>query len=86
MKAARFHRPGEQLRVEEIPDPIIEPGAVVVKVLAAFVPPYFSEMIDGTVSYSLPPLPFTPGMDTIGEVEQVGDDVVGSGSRATGLL
>ena len=77
MKAARFHRPGEALRIEEIPAPVIEPGAAIVKVLAAFVPPYFGEMIDGSVSYPLPPLPFTPGMDTIGEIEQIGDDVSG---------
>ena len=77
MKAARFHQPGQPLRVEEIPDPVIEPGAAIVKVLAAFVPPYFGEMIDGTVSYPLPPLPFTPGMDTVGEIEQIGADVSG---------
>ena len=77
MKAARFHRPGDPLSIEDIPDPVIQPGAAIVKVLSAFVPPYFAEMIDGTVSYPLPPLPFTPGMDTIGEIEAVGNDVSG---------
>ena len=77
MKAARFHRPGDPLRVEEVPDPQLVPGAAIVRVLSAFVPPYFAEMIDGRVSYPLPPLPFTPGMDTIGEVLEVAEDVSG---------
>jgi len=77
MRAARFHRPGEPLRVEEVPDPELMPGAAVVRVLSAFVPPYFAEMIDGRVGYPLPPLPFTPGMDTIGEVLEVAADVSG---------
>ena len=77
MRAARFHEPGKPLVVEEVPDPELRPGSVVVRVLAAFVPPYFAEMIDGRASYPLPPLPFTPGMDTIGEVIEVADDVSG---------
>ena len=77
MKAARFHRPGEPLRIEQVPEPILQPGAVIVRVLSAFVPPYFAEMVDGTVEYPLPPLPFTPGMDTIGEVLKIADDVSG---------
>ena len=77
MKAARFHRPGSPLQVEEVPNPELVPGAAIVRVLSAFVPPYFAEMIDGRVSYPLPPLPFTPGMDTIGEVLEVAADVSG---------
>ena len=65
MRAARFYKPGEPLRIEEVPDPDLQPGAAIVRVLSTFVPPYFAEMIDGRVSYLLPPLPFTPGMDTI---------------------
>lgn len=29
MKAARFHRPGDPLRIEEVPDPVIQPGAAI---------------------------------------------------------
>ena len=65
------------MRVEETPDPELAPGTAIVRVLSAFVPPYFAEMIDGRVSYPLPPLPFTPGMDTIGEVLEVAADVSG---------
>ena len=77
MRAARFYQPGAPLRVEEVPDPDLRPGSAIVRVLGAFVPPYFAEMIDGRVSYPLPPLPFTPGMDTIGEIVEVADDVSG---------
>ena len=77
MKAARFLEPGKPLAVEDVPDPVLQPGSAVVRVLAAFVPPYFAEMIDGRASYPLPPLPFTPGMDTIGEVLEVASDVSG---------
>ena len=77
MRAARFYRPGAPLRVEEVPDPRLQPGSAIVRVLGAFVPPYFAEMVDGRVSYPLPPLPFTPGMDTVGEVLEVADDVSG---------
>lgn len=77
MRAARFHKPGELLRVEQVPDPELQTGTAIVRVLSAFVPPYFAEMIDGRVSYPLPPLPFTPGMDTIGEIVALADDVSG---------
>ena len=63
--------------MEEVPGPKLVPDAAIVRVLSAFVPPYFAEMIDGRVSYPLPPLPFTPGMDTIGEVLEVGEEVSG---------
>ncbi len=77
MRAARFYKPGEPLRIEEVPDPDLQPGAAIVRVLSTFVPPYFAEMIDGRVSYLLPPLPFTPGMDTIGEIVALANDVSG---------
>ena len=77
MRAARFHRPGEPLRIEEVPDPVLASGTAIARSLSVFVPPYFAEMIDGRVDYPLPPLPFTPGMDTIGEIVAVADDVSG---------
>lgn len=77
MKAARFYRPGEALRVEDISEPELRPGSAIVRVLSTFIPPYFGEMVDGTAQYPLPPMPFTPGMDTIGVIEKVADDVSG---------
>jgi alcohol dehydrogenase len=77
MKAARFKTPGKPLVVEDVPDPKLRPGSAVVRVLATFVAPYFQEMVESTQPYGTPPLPFTPGMDTIGVVEQVAADVKG---------
>ncbi|MHB1219438.1 MAG: alcohol dehydrogenase catalytic domain-containing protein [Alphaproteobacteria bacterium] len=77
MRAARYHTPGQPLRIETIPDPVLRPGSAIVRVLAVFVPPYFQEMVESVQPYGLPPLPFTPGMDSVGVVEQVADDVRG---------
>ena len=76
-RAVRFHEPGKPLIIEEMADPELQPGTAIVRVLAAFVPPYCAEMFDGRAFYPLPPLPFTPGMDTIGELLEVADDVSG---------
>ncbi len=77
MKAARYKVPGQPLVVEDVPEPKLRPGSAVVRVLAAFVAPYFHEMLESVQPYGMPPLPFTPGMDTIGVVEQVAGDVRG---------
>lgn len=77
MKAARYKTPGKPLVVEEVPDPALRPGSAVVRVLATFVAPYFQEMVESVQPYGTPPLPFTPGMDTIGEVLAVAPDVRG---------
>lgn len=77
MKSARFHTVGQPLRIEETAEPELRPGSAIVRVLSVFIPPYFGEMVDGTAQYPLPPMPFTPGMDTIGVIEKVADDVSG---------
>jgi alcohol dehydrogenase len=77
MRAARYHTPGKPLRVEEIQDPVLQPGSAIVRVISTFVAPYVQEMLDATQPYGFPPLPFTPGMDTIGVIECVADDVRG---------
>jgi alcohol dehydrogenase len=77
MKAARFHAPGTPLSIEDVPNPVLEAGTAIVQIAAVFLPPYFAEMVDGTAQYPLPPMPFTPGMDSVGIVEQVATDVSG---------
>ncbi|MFN0042152.1 MAG: zinc-binding dehydrogenase [Alphaproteobacteria bacterium] len=77
MKAARYKVPGQPLVVEDVPELKLRPGSAVVRVLAAFVAPYFHEMLESVQPYGMPPLPFTPGMDTIGIIEQVAADVRG---------
>lgn len=66
----------EVLKLEEVPDPSAGPGQVRVRVHAAGVNPYDTYMRSGGYAIN-PPLPFTPGADAAGVVDQVGDDVSG---------
>jgi NADPH2:quinone reductase len=76
MKAIRVHEFGgpELLRLEEVPKP--EPGAgqVLVRMHAIGVNPVETYIRAGTYAYK-PALPYTPGNDGAGVVEQVGPDV-----------
>ena len=77
MKAALFHGGRHSLSVEEIADPGPLPGSAAVEVLACFVPRSIAETIDAPAGRMLPPFPFVPGMDTVGRVIVVADDVAG---------
>ena len=72
----------EVLRVEEVPDPNAGAGQVRVRVHAIGVNPYDTYMRSG--SYAIKPdLPYTPGADAAGVIDQVGSGVTGwkSGDR-----
>ncbi len=75
MKAIRIHAFGEPevLKLEEVPEPQVGPGQVLVKVRAVGVNPYEGYMRAG--AYAAPPLPFTPGHDAAGVVIAVGAGV-----------
>ncbi len=75
MKAVRVHEFGapEVLRLEEVPEPKVGHGQVLVKVQAVGVNPYEAYMRAGT--YAAPPLPFIPGHDAAGVVAAVGPGV-----------
>ena len=75
MQAIRVHAFGEPevLRLEEVPEPQLGPGQVLVKVHAVGVNPYEGYMRAG--AYAAPPLPFTPGHDAAGVVAAVGAGV-----------
>ena len=77
MKAARLYKFGEPLSVEDVEEPALRPGSAIVRVESAFVPPFIDDVVNGKFDYVAPPLPFTPGFDTIGVVEQVANDVPG---------
>ena len=77
MKAARLHAFGQPLSVEEVEEPVLRPGSAIVRIESAFVPPFIHDVVRGEFVYVAPPLPFTPGFDGIGVVEQVADDVAG---------
>ena len=66
----------EVLKLEDVPDPTAGPGQVRVKVHAVGVNPYDTYMRAG--GYAIKPdLPYTPGADAAGVIDQVGDDVTG---------
>ncbi len=77
MKAARFRGGGEPLLVEEVAEPALRPGSAILRARATFVPPVTANLLGADPGYILPPAPFTPGMDTVGTVEAVADDVAG---------
>lgn len=77
MKAARLYEVGSPLRVEEVPEPTLKAGGVIVRVLSSHVPNFMGGIVSGELDYYMLPLPFTPGPGAIGVVEAVADDVFG---------
>jgi alcohol dehydrogenase len=73
VKAAVLKTLGQALSVEEIDDPVIGTGEVIVDVVAAPVLPYANEVFDGTRQYPLE-LPIVPGCGAIGRVREFGPD------------
>ena len=77
--------PPEVLRVEERPEPELEPGCVRVRVHAAGV--NFADVMARMGLYQdAPSLPFVPGYEIAGEIEAVGEGVEGlePGDRVAG--
>jgi NADPH2:quinone reductase len=77
MKAIRVREFGgpEVLKIEDIPDPKAGPGQVVVAVRAAGVNPVETYIRSG-VYHLKPDIPYTPGWESAGTVESVGEGVV----------
>jgi alcohol dehydrogenase len=73
MKAAVLKSLAEPLSVEDVADPAIGTGEVIVEVKAAPVLSYTNEVIDGTRHYSFE-LPIIPGCGAIGRVLETGPD------------
>lgn len=76
MKAIQVREFGgpEVLRLEELPTPQVGAGQVLVRVHAIGVNPVETYIRSGKYA-RLPELPYTPGNDGAGVVEQVGEDV-----------
>ena len=76
MKAIRVHEFGgpEELKLEEIQEPEVGPGQVMVRVMAAGVNPVDTYIRTGAHA-AKPALPYTPGMDAGGVVVGVGEGV-----------
>jgi NADPH:quinone reductase-like Zn-dependent oxidoreductase len=77
MKAARLHPNGTSLVVEDVPEPALKPGSVIVRLQAGFASHFITKLIDGSGGYTTPSRPFTPGMDAVGIVEKVSDSIRG---------
>jgi NADPH:quinone reductase len=76
MRAVRVLEFGgaEQLRLEEVPAPQVGAGQVLVRVHAAGVNPVDVYIRSGAHVVK-PPLPYTPGMDAAGVVEETGEGI-----------
>ena len=95
MKAIVVHSPGEPevLQYEEVPNPVVEEGEVLVRVKAVGVNPVDTYIRSGKYP-RIPPYPYTPGSDAAGVIEAVGEGVsrfavgdrVYTGGAAAGLL
>jgi len=77
MKAALFRGDHPSLSIESIADPVPFPGSAVVDVLAVFVSGSVAKTLDAPAGRMLPPFPYAPGMDTVGRVSAVAEDVAG---------
>jgi NADPH:quinone reductase len=73
MKAIRVHQFGgaDQLKLEDISDPILNSGEILVEIKAAGVNPVDTYIRNGTYSMK-PALPYTPGFDGAGVVKSLG--------------
>jgi len=78
MKAILVRQFGDPdvMRLEEVPDPKPGPSEVLVRIRAAGVNPVDTYVRSGVYA-RLPALPYIPGSDAAGEVEEVGADVTG---------
>ncbi len=78
MKALLSHASGgpETLRLDEIPDPVVGPGQLLVRVRAAAI--NYPDVLIIEDKYQMrPPRPFAPGGEIAGEVEAIGEGVEG---------
>jgi alcohol dehydrogenase len=73
MKAAVLEAFGKPLVIDDVPDPKIGTGEVLVDVLATCVPPYTAEVFSGERDYPLEP-PVISGVGAIGRVVATGPD------------
>jgi NADPH2:quinone reductase len=66
----------DQLKLREVPRPVTGPGRLLVRLHSAGVNPVDTYLRSGIQGYT-PVLPFTPGMDGAGVIEEIGDGVIG---------
>jgi len=77
MRAMRLHRPGEALRLEQLPVPAAGPGQIQLRVEACGVCRTDLHLIDGELPR--PTLPIVPGHEIVGRITGLGAGVAGFG-------
>jgi len=77
MKAIRVHEFGgpENMRIEDVDDPMPGPRQIVIAVKAAGINPIDTYIRSGSYAKKKPPLPYTPGFDAAGIVESIGTEI-----------
>lgn len=70
-----LHAFGEELRCEERKIPAVHASGILVRIESAMVLSYIGKVLEGSLGYATPPLPFVPGTNAIGRVEAVGAEV-----------
>jgi propanol-preferring alcohol dehydrogenase len=75
MKAMVLERPGEALRMKELPVPEVREGQLLIRVAACAVCRTDLHVVDGELAE--PKLPLVPGHEIVGRVERIGSGVSG---------
>src|SRR6185437_2817779 len=65
----------EKLVFTDVKDVVAENGEVCVRLYAAGINPSDTYTLTGTYAFSIPQLPYTPGLDGAGIVEAIGEGV-----------
>ena len=72
MRAVVLHTPGQPPQVGDHPDPVVGPGHTLVRVTAVPVVPLDLLCASGTSYFGEPAVPYVPGVQGVGVVEQSG--------------
>src|SRR5579864_3188803 len=83
MKAAILKAFGSPLVIEDVPEPVLGTGEVIVDIVATRVLSYANEVFSGERKYALD-LPVIPGPGGIGRVRALGPDAPPVSPSATG--
>jgi alcohol dehydrogenase len=76
MRAWRLEAPGKSLDYQQVPEPAVRAGTVLVRVDAAPLLSYLRAYTAGELTTYQPPAgEFTPGTNGVGVIEETGDDV-----------
>jgi alcohol dehydrogenase len=76
MKAAYLDKAGEPVSIVDAPEPELQAGGVIVRILAAPVLSFMKKVFSGELGYAMA-APWIPGANGIGVIENAADDAIG---------